>query len=180
MTTPADLEENRNRVFAALKWAGYPVDQWQREYEQELAANPTAKPRPFTTITPPIYGKIQKLRPGFDEFISHPYHGKPVPRCQAARKRTGGKVQCGKFAIKGKHLCRMHGGAAGSGKISEQGRKNQLASVTVHGSETIQKRKDRKEKSHERRELAKIAVESGMAKSTGLPRGRYYKPSRKN
>ena len=69
MILKSDLDAYREKVFNALREAGHPVDQWQRDYEQELAANPTARPRPFTTITPPAYGKITKLRPGFEEFV---------------------------------------------------------------------------------------------------------------
>lgn len=158
MTASTELNAYRDRIYAALKFAGYPVDQWRSEHEAELAANPTARARPFTKITPPVYGKIKKLRPGFEEFIPHPAHGKPVPRCQAANKRTEGKVQCGKFALKGKHLCRTHGGAAGSGKTSEQGRENQRLSVVVHGGETIAMRRRRSEAVQLRRGLRKLAV----------------------
>lgn len=158
MNTPTDLNAYRDRIHAALKRAGYPVDLWRSEHEAELAANPTARARPFTKITPPLYGKIQKLRPGFEEFILHPAHGKPVSRCQAAKKRTGGKVQCGKFAVRGKHLCRTHGGAVGSGRLSEQGRKNQRLAVTMHEGETVAKRRRRCEAVQLRRELRKLAV----------------------
>lgn len=161
--TPTDLNAYRNRIHAALNQAGYPVDVWHSEYQAELASNPTAKARPFTKITPPKYGKIQKVRSGFEEFMPHPAHENPVPRCQAAKKRTGVKVQCGKFAIKGKHLCRTHGGAAGSGRVSEQGRKNQIASVTQHGDETLEKRKARSVAAMVRKEPSVIALVAGLA-----------------
>jgi hypothetical protein len=135
-----DLHEYRQKIFTALKQAGYPVDAWKVAYEAELATNPTARARPFTVLTPPKYGKIRKLRPGFEEFIAHPRHGKPIPRCQAARKRTGGETQCKKFAANGTHLCRTHGGAKGSGFMTEKKRMNQIASVTIHGNETMVKR----------------------------------------
>ena len=178
MSSEIDLDDYRKRVFEALRAEGFPIDQWQREYEQDLAADPTARARPFTTITPPAYGKIQKLRPGFEEFVSHPRHGKPVPRCQASLKGSGGKTQCSKFALRGKHLCRTHGGAAGSGKLSEEGRQNQIASVTIHGSETIEKRRKRSEASKASKELARLAVKLGLSATTGIPRGPYFKPNR--
>ena len=178
MILKSDLDAYRERVFATLREAGHPVDQWQREYEQDLAANPTARARPFTTITPPAYGKITKLRPGFTETIPHPRHSKPVPRCQAARKRSGGREQCKKFAIRGRHLCRTHGGAAGSGKLTDQGRQNQIASVTIHGSETIEKRRKRSEASKASKELARLAVKLGLSATTGITRGPYFKPNR--
>jgi hypothetical protein len=162
MNVPAYLNAYRDRIHAALERAGYPVDVWQSEYEKELTANPTAKARPFTTITPPKYGKIQKLRPSFEEFIPHPAHGKPVPRCQAAKKRTWGMVQCRKFAVRGRHLCRTHGGAAGSGKTTLQGRENQRLSVIAHGDETVAKRKARSGASKQRRVMEKKVRELGI------------------
>ena len=161
-----------------MKSAGYPVDEWEAEIQAEITANPTAKARPFTQIIAPKYGKIQKLRPGFEEFRPHPRHGAPIPRCQAAKKRTEGKVQCGAFAVKGKHLCRTHGGAAGSGKTSTKGRMNQIASVTVHGDETVAKRQARSVASRERRELIGEAKKAGIITALGT-RGPYYKPDRK-
>jgi len=178
MISKSALDLYREKIFNALREAGHPVDRWQREYEQDLAANPTARARPFTTLIPPKYGRIQKLRPGFEEFIPHPRHGQPIARCQAARKRTGGKVQCSKFAIRGKHLCRTHGGAAGSGKLTDEGRQNQIASVTVDGSETVEKRRKRSEASKASKELARLAVKLGLSATTGIPRGPYFKPNR--
>ena len=172
------LEKQRERIYAAMRLAGYPVDEWRSEHEAQLAANPTTRARPFTKITAPLYGKIKKLRPGFTETIAHPAHGKPVPRCQAAKKRTGGKIQCGKFAIKGKHLCRTHGGAAGSGITTPQGRENQRLAVTVHGDETVAKRKARNTANKERRELITEAMKAGIIIGLGT-RGPYYKPDRK-
>ena len=177
MISKSDLDAYRERVFAALREADYPVEQWHRQYEEELAANPTARARPFTTLTAPKYGKLTKLRPGFTETIPHPRHRRPVPRCQAAKKRTNGKVQCSKFAIKGKHLCRTHGGAVGSGMLSDQGRKKQIASVTVDGSETLEKRRARSVASEELKRLERQAKQIGMIGGLGS-RGPYWKPNR--
>lgn len=162
MSKQSALEKEREKIHAALRAAGYPVDVWRDEIQAELAANPTARARPFTTISPPKYGKIKKLRPGFTEFRNHPRHGAQVPRCQASRKQTHGQIQCGHFAIKGKNVCRMHGGAAGSGRVSEQGRANQRLSVTVNGDETVAKRGRRSEVSKQRREMEKKARELGL------------------
>jgi hypothetical protein len=178
MPASTTLNAYREKIYAALRAAGYPVDVWHTEIQAELTANPTAKARPFTQINSPQYGKIKKLRPGFEEFVTHPAHGKPVPRCQAAKKRTGGKVQCGKFAVKGKHLCRTHGGAAGSGKNSAEGRENQRRAVTVHGNETIAKRQARSAASSERRNLMGEANKAGVITGLGA-RGPYYKPDRR-
>lgn len=180
MPASTAIEKQREKIYAAMKSAGYPVDEWHTEIQAEQAANPTAKarPRPFTQIIAPKYGKIQKLRPGFEEFRPHPRHGAPIPRCQAAKKRTGGKVQCGAFAVKGKHLCRTHGGAAGSGKNSVQGRENQRRAVTVYGNETIAKRQARSAASKKRKEILRDAKAAGIITGLGT-RGPYYKPERK-
>ena len=178
-TSEYEIEKLRAQVSAKLRAAGFPVDQWQREHEERIAADPLGRYRPFTQITPPAYGRIKKLRPGFAEFLLHPAHGHPVARCQAAKKHTGGKVQCGKYAMRGKHLCRTHGGAVGSGQLTEQGRQNQIASLTVHGNETIEQRNARSVASRERKQLAKMAVQAGLTETTGFRRGPYYKPNRK-
>jgi hypothetical protein len=162
MPSPSDLDNYRRRIYAAMRAAGYPVDQWKKDLDEEIAASPTARARPFTQIIPPKYGKIRKLRPGFHEFLPHPAHGKPVPRCQAAKKRTGGRDQCGKFAVKGRHLCMTHGGGKGSGVITPQGRENQRRAVTLHGDETVAKRKARSGASKQRRAIEKKARELGI------------------
>ena len=177
MISKSALDLYREKIFNALREAGHPVDRWQRDLEAQIAANPLGRPRPFTTLTAPKYGRIQKLRPGFTETIAHPRHSKPVPRCQAAKKRTNGKVQCSKFAIKGKHLCRTHGGAAGSGMLSDQGRKKQIASVTVDGSETLEKRRARSVASKELKRLERQAREIGLITGLGS-RGAYFKANR--
>ena len=177
MISKSELDAYREKIFNALREAGHPVDAWQRELEAQIAADPLGRPRPFTTITPPTFGKITILRPGFEEFVSHPRHGCPIARCQAAKKRTGGKIQCGKFAIRGRHLCRTHGGGKGSGKLSEEGRQRQVASVTQHGDETVAKRAARSEASKQRRALEKTAREFGIYIGSGT-RGPYHKPNR--
>ncbi len=178
MISKSELDAYREKIFNALREAGHPVDAWQDDYERDLSANPTARARPFTVLPEPKFGKIRKLRPGFTETIPHPRHGKPIPRCQAAKKRTGGKIQCGKFAIRGRHLCRTHGGAAGSGKLTDEGRRNQITAVTQHGNETIAKRRARSFASKGLRKLERQAREIGMVSGLGS-RGPYWKPNRK-
>ena len=178
MISKSALDAYRQQIFNSLRESGHPVDQWQRDLEAQIAADPLGRPRPFTVLPEPKFGKIRKLRPGFTETIPHPRHGKPVPRCQAARKRTGGKVQCSKFALRGKHLCRTHGGAAGSGKLTDEGRKNQITAVTQNGNETIAKRQTRSGASKKRRELEKRAREIGIFSGLGS-RGPYLKADRK-
>lgn len=175
---PVTINEYRQSVLAALKDAGWSIEEWQRQYQEQQAANPNARTRPFTKLTPAKYGKIRKLRPGFVEFIQHPHHGHPVARCQAAKKRTDGKVQCAKFAANNTHLCRTHGGAKGSGKQSVKGRQNQIVSVTCHGHETNQKRAERRIALSELKELESLARSIGMISSGLGHRGPYYKPNR--
>ena len=133
--------------------------------------------RSFKIIKPPSYGKIKNLRPGFTETIAHPMHGAPIPRCQAAKKRTEGKIQCSKFSLKNNHLCRTHGGAIGSGVQSEQGRQNQIAAVTKHGHETRAKRSKRGSASTELKLVEKLGKAIGLINAAGS-RGPYYKPNR--
>ena len=64
----------------------------------------------------------------------------PAPRCQAQSKRS--EQQCRKAAIKGKQVCRIHGGLS-TGPRTLQGRKRCAAAKTVHGWETRELRKKR-------------------------------------
>ena len=63
-----------------------------------------------------------------------------APRCQAQSKRS--KQQCRKAAIRGKQVCRIHGGKS-TGPMTEQGRKRCAAAKTVHGWETRKQREIR-------------------------------------
>lgn len=177
MAKKDSLDQYRQLVFQRLRELGCPIDQWQSEIDEAQALDPLAKRRPFTTIQPPAFGKITCLRPGFQEFVEHPVHKALIPRCQAARKRTGGKIQCAKFAIKGRHLCRTHGGAAGSGIQSPEGRQNQIAAVTQHGNETRLKRAQRSHAGQELRKLEQIGRSLGMIDGSGS-RGPYFKHNR--
>jgi hypothetical protein len=142
----------------------------------KLSSLPTC--RSFKIIKAPSYGKIKNLRPGFTETIPHPNHGTPIPRCQAAKKRTKGKIQCSKFALKNNHLCRTHGGAKGSGVQSKQGRQHQISELTKHGYETRAKRSKRSVASKELKLLEKLGKVIGLINSAGS-RGPYIKPNRK-
>lgn len=55
------------------------------------------------------------------------------PRCQANSKRT--KVQCSGPAMRGKRVCKYHGGLS-TGPRTELGRQICAAARTVHGNET--------------------------------------------
>ena len=74
-------------------------------------------------------------------------------RCQALSKRT--KRQCGAPAIKGKRVCRFHGGKS-TGPMTEEGRKRCGIAKTVHGGETRAIRAARPTKMAELKVLGKI------------------------
>ena len=76
-----------------------------------------------------------------------------APRCQAQSKRS--KQQCRKAAIRGKQVCRVHGGAS-TGPRTEQGRKRCAAAKTAHGWETRELRKKRAEKFREMKAWVKF------------------------
>jgi len=79
-----------------------------------------------------------------------------VPRCQALSKRS--QEQCRKGAIRGKSVCRMHGGRS-TGPTSEEGRKRCAKAKFVHGWETRPIRKARAEKFREMRMLFELLNE---------------------
>ena len=95
--------------------------------------------------------------------------GKIICRqCRAKSKRT--QVQCQAPAMKGKEVCRFHGGLS-TGPTSTEGRERCAQARTVHGNET---RKSRAELSAG---LAYIASLEMLARTIGLicspkPRGR--------
>ena len=78
----------------------------------------------------------------------------PAPRCQAQSKRS--KQQCRKAAIRGKQICRLHGGAS-TGPRTEQGRKRCAAAKTIHGWETRELSKTRAEKFREMKLLYNVS-----------------------
>ena len=61
-------------------------------------------------------------------------------RCQAKSKRT--KLQCAAPALKGKRVCKTHGGRS-TGPKTEAGRKRCGADKLVHGRETRETRNER-------------------------------------
>lgn len=74
-------------------------------------------------------------------------------RCQALSKRT--EQQCGAPAIKGKRVCRFHGGKS-MGPVTEEGRKRCGIAKTVHGGETRAIRAARPAKIVELSQLARV------------------------
>ena len=61
-------------------------------------------------------------------------------RCQAKSKRT--KLQCAAPALKGKRVCKTHGGRS-TGPKTQAGRQRCAAAKTVHGRETREARTER-------------------------------------
>ena len=61
-------------------------------------------------------------------------------RCQAKSKRT--KLQCAAPALKGKRVCKTHGGRS-SGPRTEAGRQRCAEAKTIHGRETRVARDER-------------------------------------
>ena len=74
-------------------------------------------------------------------------------RCQALSKRT--KLQCGAPAIKGKRVCRIHGGKS-TGPITIDGKQRCGKAKTIHGWETREKREVRAEKFKEMKALVSL------------------------
>ena len=82
-----------------------------------------------------------------------------VPRCQAKSKRSG--VQCRKAAMRGKKVCRTHGGAS-TGPRTLKGRQRCAEAKTIHGWETRGIRAKRDEKLRELRELEHTMKDLGL------------------
>ena len=81
----------------------------------------------------------------------------PAPRCQARSKRS--QLQCRKAAIRGKSVCRAHGGRS-SGIKTEQGRKRCAEANFMHGWETRKKRQIRAEKFREMKAWMRLLDEA--------------------
>ena len=93
-------------------------------------------------------------------------------RCQAKSKRT--KLQCAAPALKGKRVCKTHGGRS-TGPKTEAGRQRCAVAKTIHGRETRETRTERSLAS------ARLAVLEAIGFSIGLMSGtrtRGVKPNR--
>ncbi len=83
-------------------------------------------------------------------------------RCQAKSKRT--KLQCAAPALKGKRVCKTHGGRS-TGPKTEAGRQRCAEAKTFHGRETREARTERSLGS------ARLAVLESVGFSIGLMTG---------
>ena len=86
-------------------------------------------------------------------------------RCQAKSKRT--KLQCSAPALKGKRVCKTHGGRS-TGPKTEAGRQRCAQAKTIHGRETRETREARTERSLA---SARLAVLEAVGFSIGLMSG---------
>lgn len=89
------------------------------------------------------------------------FGGAIAPRCQARAKRSG--EQCRKPAIKGKRVCRTHGGVS-TGPRTVEGRQRCAEARTVHGRERRGARLQRAEKLRELRRIKAMMVGLGMVR----------------
>jgi len=90
-------------------------------------------------------------------------------QCQATSKRT--RLQCKAPAVKGKNVCRTHGGLS-TGPKTEQGRQRCAEAKIVHGRETRKKRAERSRKSAELHELVNLGNAIGLFTGKVALRGR--------
>ena len=84
-------------------------------------------------------------------------------QCQAMSKRT--RLQCKAPAIKGRNVCRTHGGLS-TGPKTEQGRERCAEAKTIHGNETRAERAERSRKSAELHELVDLGNAIGLFNGT--------------
>ena len=93
-------------------------------------------------------------------------------QCQARSSRT--KKQCRAPAMKGKRVCRTHGGLSTGPKTAE-GRARCAQAKTIHGNDTRVARAEHSKKMAEIRNLEAIGFKIGMFTGTRLV-GRKPKP----
>jgi hypothetical protein len=90
-------------------------------------------------------------------------------QCQATAKHS--RVQCKKAALRGKNVCRTHGGAS-TGPKTAQGRQRCAEAKTIHGNETRAKRAERSRKSAELHQLVDLGNAIGLFNGKVALRGR--------
>ena len=84
-------------------------------------------------------------------------------RCQAKSKRT--KLQCAAPALKGKQVCKTHGGRS-TGPKTVAGRQRCAQAKTIHGRETREVRTERSLASARLAVLESIGFAIGLLKGT--------------
>ena len=87
-------------------------------------------------------------------------------QCQAQSKHT--KTQCKKPAMKGKRVCRTHGGASTGPKTSE-GRQRCAEAKTIHGNEKRKTRTERALAMRRLRALEDLGHTLGIMKGSRTP-----------
>lgn len=87
-------------------------------------------------------------------------------QCQAKSKRS--QQQCRGPAIRGKSVCRMHGGK-GSGPKTKAGRQRCADAKTIHGFETRKARTERAEAMRRLRELEDLGHLLGIINGPRTP-----------
>lgn len=92
-------------------------------------------------------------------------------RCQAKSKRSG--QQCKKAALKGKSVCRFHGGKS-SGPRTAEGRQRIASAQWKHGGSTKKKRQEQSKSDARMRNFEDLLHALGM---TTAPRWRGRKPN---
>ena len=107
----------------------------------------------------PIEGDAPKRSSEKEPFILTLGGRIRCPRCQAKSKRS--QQQCRSPAIRGKRVCRIHGGRS-TGPRTQQGRNLCGAAKTVHGRETRAIRAKRQQA------LAELKLLERMGKGVGV------------
>jgi len=92
-------------------------------------------------------------------------------RCQAKSKRSG--QQCKKAALKGKAVCRFHGGRS-TGPRTQEGRQRIASAQWKHGESTKAKRQEQSESDSRMRNFEDLLHVLGL---TTAPRWRGRKPN---
>lgn len=98
------------------------------------------------------------MKPVTEPFITL-FGGTSVPRCQAHSRRS--REQCCKAAMRGKKVCRTHGGAS-TGPKTPAGRQRCAEAKTIHGRETREIRAKRDAKLGELREIERLMKGVGL------------------
>ena len=96
---------------------------------------------------------MSELKKGSDSYISLFKGCIRAFQCQALSKRS--KLQCRNAALKGKRVCRFHGGKS-TGPITINGKQRCAEAKTIHGRETRDKREIRAEKFKEMKTLVSL------------------------